>query len=198
MMTEGPRLTDLDFFAQVIDPTQPGLGDLPKLVEQGDLAAARQAFAAAVRPTLRPEQFPYEEGKRGNTFMYPDETFAEAAERILRLELISCGTPHQFEGAVDWFANPTFNQYKEWTWQLSRHWEWDVLAQQYRQTGDERFAEGFVKMFQSWVRQAVVPEAVPGNHTRCWRTIEAGIRMGQRGSELPGADGFSLGVYRGA
>ncbi len=94
------------------------------------------------------------------------------------MELISCGTPHQFAGEVDWFANPTFNGYEEWTWQLSRHQEWAILAERYRETGDERFAQGFVRLFRSWVRQAVVPENASGGETRCWRTIEAGIRMG--------------------
>ena len=175
----GPRLTDERFFGELVDTTRDDLREIPALVGQGDYGAARRVFAAAVRQSLQPDRYPYVEGKRGNSYMYPDETFEEAAERILRLELISCGTPHQFEGEVDWFANPTFNQYKEWTWQLSRHWEWDVLAQQYRYTGDERYAEGFVKLFRSWVRQAVVPAPMPGNQTLCWRTIETGIRIGQ-------------------
>ncbi len=110
--------------------------------------------------------------KRVNpTFMHPDETEAEAAERVLKLELISCGVAHQFEDDVDWFSNPTFNKYKEWTWQL--------LGEQYQATGDERYAEGFVRLFNSWANQAVVPEDEPGPATRCWRTIETGIRMGQ-------------------
>ena len=76
------------------------------------------------------------------------ETIAQAAERILDGELISCSTPHAFEGEVDWFINPTFNQYREWTWQLSRHPEWAILAQRYRETGDERFAAAFVRFFR--------------------------------------------------
>ena len=115
---------------------------------------------------------------RGAHFMQEGETPEQAGERILSGELISCSTPHQFEGEVDWFINPTFNQYKEWTWQLSRHPEWGILAERYRATGDERFAEAFVRYFESWVRQALVPENADGGATLCWRTIEAGIRMG--------------------
>lgn len=110
--------------------------------------------------------------------MFPDETAEQAAERILQGTLISCSTPFTFKGEVDWFSNPTFNQYKEWTWQLSRHPEWGILAERYRATGDERFAEAFVRFFKSWVKQAVVPENADGGATLCWRTIEAGIRMG--------------------
>ncbi len=179
-MTEtiGPRLSDADFFAK-IDTTRPGLEGIPAAVAQGDFATARRLFAAEVRRTLRPERFlRIEREFRGAHFMKEGETVEEAAERILTGELISCGTPHRFTGEVDWFSNPTFNQYREWTWQLSRHPEWAILAERYRATGDERYAEAFVRFFRSWVRQALVPENADGAATLCWRTIEAGIRMG--------------------
>lgn len=178
-ITVGPRLTDERFFGELIDTTRDGLREIPEMVARGDYTAARRTFAAEVRRTLQPGRFPFGEGRRENAYAHYGETKEAAAERILRLELISCGTPHQFVGEVDWFANPTYNQYKEWTWQLSRHWEWDLLAELYRETGDERYVEGIVRFFRSWVRQAVVPEPTPGNQTLCWRTIEAGIRMGQ-------------------
>ncbi len=181
MDMHGPRLSDHDFFTKAIDTTRAGLQGIPALVQQGDYPAARAAFAAEVRASLHPERLlgTIRPDRRENQYTYPDETLEQAAERMLRLELISCGVPMQFEGEVDWFANPTYNQYKEWTWQLSRHWDWDVLAEVYQATGDERYAEGFVKLFNSWVRQAIVPEDAPGNETKCWRTIETGIRMGR-------------------
>jgi hypothetical protein len=175
--TVGPRLSDADFFSRV-DPTRPGLAGIPAAVARGDLGSARRLLCDEVRRTLQPERFlRIQRLFRGHNFLRRDESVAQAAERILRGELISCGTPHLFEGQVDWFINPTFNQYREWTWQLSRHPEWAILAERYRETGDERFAEGFVRFFTSWVRQAVVPEDAPGGATLCWRTIETGIRM---------------------
>ena len=181
MIQEGPRLSDHDFFTKAVDTARPGLEAIPQLVQQGDYAAARSAFAAEARASLQPQRYlnTVRSGRRENQYTYPDEMLEQAAERILRLELISCAVPMQFEGEVDWFANPTYNQYKEWTWQLSRHWEWDVLAEVYAATGDERYAEGFVRLFTSWLRQAVVPDDAPGNETKCWRTIETGIRMGR-------------------
>ncbi len=177
-ITIGPRLSDAEFFDK-IDTARPSLQDIPQAVAQGDWATARRLFAAEVRQTLRPERFfQIKRTFRGSHFMYEGETVEQAAERILSGELISCSTPHCFGETVDWFINPTFNQYKEWTWQLSRHSEWGILAQRYRETGDERFAQAFVRFFQSWVRQAVVPENAPGGNTLCWRTIEAGIRIG--------------------
>jgi hypothetical protein len=176
--TVGPRLTDAEFFGK-IDTERPGLEGIAEAIEQENWAEARRLFAAEARASLQPDRFlTIQRTFRGHNFMYEDETVAEAAERIVRGELISCSTPHQFEGQVDWFLNPTFNQYKEWTWQLSRHPEWAVLGERYRETGDERYAEAFVDYFESWVHQALVPEDASGGATLCWRTIEAGIRMG--------------------
>jgi hypothetical protein len=174
----GPRITDTDFF-QKIDPTRPGLEGIPAAVTAGDFALARKLFAAEVRASLQPERFfKIEREFRGSHFMKEGETALQAAERIVQGELISCSTPFQFVGEVDWFSNPTFNQYKEWTWQLSRHPEWAILGECYRQSGDERYAKSFVDYFKSWVRQAFVPENADGGDTLCWRTIEAGIRIG--------------------
>jgi hypothetical protein len=148
--------------------------------EKGDYSAARSLFAASVRKSLRPETYfsiPYEIPE--NAYKRPEESDLEAADRICRNELISCGTAHAFGDNIDWFANPTFNAYKEWTWQLSRHNEWKHLAKAYRDTGNEKYAQCFAKQFASWVRQAVAPgDDVGGGETLCWRTIECGIRMG--------------------
>jgi hypothetical protein len=174
----GPRLSDADFFSK-IDVKRPGLEGVPAAIAAGDFAAARRLFAAEVRHTLQPDRFlRINREFRGAHFMHEGETAEQAGERILRGELISCATPHTFAGEVDWFANPTFNKYREWTWQLSRHPEWALLGERYRATGDERYAEAFVRFFTGWVRQAVVPENAGGWDTLCWRTIEAGIRMG--------------------
>ena len=55
--TIGPRLSDEDFFSNVIDATRPGLQDIPAAVARGDLATARRLFAAEVRETLQPDRF---------------------------------------------------------------------------------------------------------------------------------------------
>ena len=67
-------------------------------------------FAGDVRESLRPDLYftiPYEAPE--NKYTFDGETEEEAAERIAKHYLISVGVPHQFEGKVDWFANPTYN-----------------------------------------------------------------------------------------
>ncbi len=90
----------------------------------------------------------------------------------------SCGIPFHFKDRkIDWESNPTYNQYKEWPWQLSRHPEFTTLAEYYTYTKDEAVAKTWVDMIESWFEQAIVPEAASSYATLCWRTIEAGIRM---------------------
>lgn len=107
----------------------------------------------------------------------PGETMEEAADRIVKGVLVSVGTPCDFSEGVDWLSDPTPNRYLEWTWQLNRHHDWQILALRYRETGDERYAEAFVRYFRSWIRQAGAPGDGGEAERMCWRTIEAGIRM---------------------
>jgi len=180
METTRPRTTDAEFFGEQIDTTRPGLEGIPAAIAAGDYAAARRIFAAEARASLQPQRwFRQQRDFRGNPHFLPGETAEAAGDRVLAGTLISCSTPCTFADRVDWFANPTFNQYKEWTWQLSRHQEWPVLGERYRATRDERYATAFVKFFLSWKEQtAVEPLDAPSNATWAWRTIEAGIRMG--------------------
>ena len=109
--------------------------------------------------------------------LLPGRGLIEEAERVLRHEMVSCGIPYAFEGPIRWEYNPTPDGYREWTWQLSRHHEFKLLAEAYRQTGDERYAAGFAELISSWMEQAPLPPDAPSGATCCWRTIEAGIRM---------------------
>ena len=100
------------------------------------------------------------------------------AQDIMDYKMISCGIPWHFKDhVIDWEFNPTYNGYKEWPWQLSRHDELYQLALYYTLTKDESAARTYAEMLESWIRQALVPVDLPHNATWCWRTIEAGIRM---------------------
>ena len=170
------------FFKDCLDLDYPGLEEVKAAVWRSDYVAAKKEFGAYLRRTLDPECFftiPYETPE--NVFKYPGESDAEACERIVRQNIfLSVGVPCDFGVGrpVDWLANPTVNQYKEWTWQFSRHNEWKMLAHQYRLTGNDAYAQKVAELFRSWVAQAPCPESAPGYDTKCWRTIECGIRMG--------------------
>ena len=168
----GPVLTDGEFFA-LLDDKNPALKEIVAIATEGRLDEAVHRFAEFIRADLKVDVY-FSMSPRPQL----TDAMLKTAERALRHEMVSCGTPHKFEGEVDWYANPTFNGYKEWTWQLSRHSEIGALATVYRLTGDEKYADGATELLTSWLRQATRPEdgATRGD-TFAWRTIECGIRM---------------------
>ncbi len=177
----GPLLSDEDFFGKCLNLEFEGMEEVGKCAEQGDYTGARTAFAEHIRGFLEPERFfqiPYETPE--NIYKSPDESDSDACRRVREHRLMSVGVLCDFgkENPVDWQANPTYNGYREWTWQLNRHNELKMLAHEYRKTGERWLADTAAELFVSWVRQAVRPEDCPGYMTECWRTIECGIRMG--------------------
>ena len=181
--TVGPLLSDKELY-EVLDTVKyPELAGCIKANEAGDTKTARKIFADTVKKVLDPEKFFSHPSRNAK----PELTAATkgTAERALRHDMWSCGTPMHFDGKVDWFANPTYNQYKEWTWQLSRHDELVHLSRAYRACGDQRYADGCAELLDSWLKQAVRPEySSTGYMTLCWRTIECGIRMGLMWPEI--------------
>ena len=173
-------ITDQKFFCEEILRDHAALADIDKTYLEKGLVAAEKQLADFVRGFMRPDDYfkiPYYE--RENVWALDSEDDFAAAERIIKGELCSCGTFYKFEDTehIDWEFNPTYNAYREWPWQLSRHHEWRCLGRCYRETGDEKYAKAFVDFLMSWCEQAICPENAHSDATWCWRTIEAGIRM---------------------
>ena len=173
----GPRTTPEEFFTKHLDTSIPALASIPAKMAAGDLAGAEKVFADHVRATLRNDALNkdwLERKYEGKAL----RALKRRAGEIMDYRLSSCGMPHHFtDHKVDWDLNPTFNKYKEWTWQLSRHPFWTTLAEYYTATGDEKAVTVWIDMISSWFDQALVPEKAGPGATHCWRTIEAGIRM---------------------
>jgi len=173
-------ISDKRFFCEELSSDYPELKNIGETYLQNGLEAAEKQLADFVRGFMKPEDYfkiPYYE--RENAWaLSSDDDFA-AAEKILRAELCSCGTWYKFPDTkhVDWESNPTYNAYKEWPWQLSRHHEWRCLGWCYRQTGDEKYTKAFIDLLMSWCAQAKFSDNDGSGATWCWRTIEAGIRM---------------------
>jgi heparan-sulfate lyase len=79
--------------------------------------------------------------------------------------------PHDFGAGIDWFTNQAPNQDNEWLWQLHRQFWWESLAQAYWHTGDECYAQAWVRQLRDWIRHCPPHQTSPA-----WRTLEAGIR----------------------
>ena len=175
MSMQGPVLSDKEFY-DALDYSIPTLADIEPLAKRGDYKAAGEKFCEFIKSYLDPDKYYQLPGK----VKKPELTneLLKAAKNALEHNMVSVGTYMKFDGEVDWCANPTYNKYAEWTWQLSRHAEITNLANAYRATGEEKYAEGAVELLMSWIRQAIPPALTEsGYHTLLWRTIECGIRM---------------------
>jgi len=173
---QGPLLTDKDFFVRCIDANYSGLDRIKSAALHKDYGECRALFADFVRGALDARRFFSCLPKEGDSF---EEDVSRKAELAMKHIMTACKIPHDFGGgSVDWFSNPTYNGYPEWTWQLSRHAELLTLARAYRIFGDERYAVECCALFDSWVKQAT-RFSVDGNKSEalCWRSIECGIRM---------------------
>jgi len=172
----GPRLQDDRFFGELVNTNLPGLEEIPKLAAQKDYAACRKVFAKHVRETLDVERLKKVCGMDEISQLMNDENIMKNADLAASNYLSSTGVPYQFGNQIDWEFNATSNGYVEWTWQLNRHPHWIHLAKAYMATKDEKYAKAWARQFDGWVKQALVPENAYGWQTKCWRTIETGIR----------------------
>ena len=153
------KITAEAFFTEKLDSSIPMLNGIGEIYKTEGVVAAEKAFATFIR----------EGGMLRDDFFFRDDSFTmddakrEEGERILDGWLSSVGVPMQFPGRkVDWSANPTFNKYCEWTWQLARHPEWAQLGALYRATGDERYTEA-TRIWYKWFSYPLMALTRSGN-----------------------------------
>lgn len=79
--------------------------------------------------------------------------------------------PVVFQEEIDWNHMPKDDP--EFIWQFNRHRFFICLGQAYQITGDEAYAEAFVRMLTDWVKR--VPRSEPYLKGP-WRTLETGLR----------------------
>jgi hypothetical protein len=155
------------------------LAKVKAAADRGDRSAAKRAFVEHLKSRTRPRWY-LDWRDKPQPDQRPKSPRIGHADRYARNELDSVSVWRAFGGDIDWTANPTPNGYREWTWQLSRHEFWRTLGQAYWDTGGEKYARAFVFQLTDWIKDNPVPidKAEQGAGSR-WRTIEAGIRMGQ-------------------
>ena len=111
------------------------------------------------------------------------EGIAERGDKVVRGEIEQQAIDYVFEhGDIDWFYNPTrvrddLAVNNEWQWQLNRMGFWVTLGEAYVATGDEVYAQTWVKHLRSWAEQCPRPDDSGNYAESSWRTIESGIRM---------------------
>lgn len=96
-----------------------------------------------------------------NTFIFRD-----------RHEMERCTEPVVFSNEIDWnhvpFGDP------EWNFAFSRHTFLLHLAKSYAMTGDERYRDGWIRLFSDFCTRTDLNEL---SVTRSWRSLDTGIRV---------------------
>lgn len=100
-----------------------------------------------------------------------DELMTDTFLFRLPWDMEQTAQPVRFEGGIDWTYFP--GEDEEFTFMLNRHRFWICLGQTYIATGDEKYAECFVRQLLSWIEKEPLREDA---YTHTWRTIEAGLR----------------------
>ncbi len=171
-------ITDKKLFGELLDFNFPGLEKIKKETEKKNYIDCRKILADVFRKSLNPDLF--FTTLENNGIVEKNEELIDNAEKAVKHYVVSCGIPYDFkEKPVKWTFNPTENQYKEWTWQLSRHNEWTNLARAYRATKNKRYSKACEELFESWFNTSDdCPDDRKCGSSLCWRTIECGIRQG--------------------
>lgn len=117
---------------------------------------------------------------------YCRENWARDAAHVLRVAKDACENtflfdftwdmertwkPYHFQGEIDWSLIPWGD--REFLWQFNRHRFLLCLGQSYQMTGDETYAENYVRLLEDWMDRAQ-----PGDNIDLgpWRTLETGLR----------------------
>ena len=172
-ITKGPVTEDSEFFTRALSDN---LAEIQKAAAEQDFKKARTLFAAYIRDFLDRDRFftiPYETPE--NIFKLPGESDSDACRRIEDYKVVSVGVLGDFsrERRIGWFSNPTYNGYREWTWQLSRHNEIKMMAHEYNLTGDEKIASAAADIMKSWLIMARRCHLPCSRHERiCNRMLE--------------------------
>lgn len=178
MCVQGPLLSDERLFA-LIEPLNSALEAAKNAAETGNFRAARKHVCAYLRTRDIPTFYfnPHDRSSAPTTFS------RKQAERAANNDVTVCYVDHAFSDTIDWYHNATRGRTdiaytKEWMWQLNRMSFWHILSRAYRVSGDERYAQAFAGQLESWVRSCPRPDNNGNYEDSPWRTIEAGLRMG--------------------
>jgi hypothetical protein len=149
-------------------------------VAQGDYVSADHALAQYYRDrTNVPWTFDPHQPKRNPDLQ--DPTAEQAVNGKVTGGLVQIW--HTFpDNQIDWLYNETLvapgaAHNSEWQWQLCRMEFWSHLGAAYRATGDEKYAQAWIRQFRSFMVQNPVPDQVENGTPSAWRTIDSGIRM---------------------
>ncbi len=89
-----------------------------------------------------------------------------------KYEMERCTTPVHFDGAIDWDYIPFGDN--EWCFAFNRHTFLLNLAKAYGVTGEEKYREGWIRLFEAFYENSKLND---NTRNLSWRSLECGIRI---------------------
>ena len=99
--TQGPLVSEQEFFTRCLDTTLPAFADIPSRVASGDLAGARKIFADHVRKNLRPDAVLGDWYAKTN-MPAAVKSLRKKAALVMDHTLNTLGTSWHFEGPIEY------------------------------------------------------------------------------------------------
>jgi hypothetical protein len=180
-----PLLSDAAL-AGALNLDQPGLEKVKAAAAAGDFAQARQAYLNYRRSisTVRWRVMPSDKPK--TAVSTDDPAGDEVVNHVIRNMYGFSPKVGDMGRDFDWTYNPvprgSPNFSSEWTFcVISRTQFWNVLADAYWRTGDEKYAREWVAELEDFAKKNPIERATGfsplGGPDTLWRTLDAGIRM---------------------
>lgn len=176
MASQGPVTNDKKFFEEYLNLDYPGLEEVKMAVAENDYPQARASYIRYLKTRTMPRWF-FDWHDYNNPTVRKDKYDTSYADHVARNILTSVGISHDFGSNIDWKLNPTKPYNREWMCQLNRHWFWTKLGDAYWATGDEKYAQAFVRQIKDWIQKNPRQAKDYNADTSTWRKIECGIRM---------------------
>jgi hypothetical protein len=183
-----------------LDLSLPGLEPVRQAVARGDDPAARHLLAEYFRQRTTPP-WKFDPHRPDRSTPYDKQIADDALRGHLKggPVLVYADFP---DNKIDWTYNATFHQpgvirNPSWPGLLSRMDFWEDLAAAYRATGDEKYAQAWVRQMRSFIQECppppdaggkpslpgptpplLVPPLPPGATPTGWTPIDVGVRLG--------------------
>ncbi len=166
-------LTDAAFLAKFALPA------VATPLAQGNVAAAQRALLAHYQKRITPRwpAFPYRPSYMPyNVYELTPTALHEQAEAVVAQRFTCFNRPPiTFSGRVNWRHDPTTDPKARWARELNRFGWLAPLAVAYQQSGDERYAQTFVRLLQDWITKNP-PPAQRDEKDPIWTLMNVGMR----------------------
>ncbi|MCD4826090.1 MAG: heparinase II/III family protein [Phycisphaerae bacterium] len=180
----GPRISDKQLFAEMLDLDYPGLEKVKSAVKKGDFKAARHELAEHIRRRKKPVWLAPNErsttgsaGFRENNIKHVEAIMSHKFNVRYHRHIY-----HDFGKHINWCVHPLSkgpNRTIEWNSMLNRHFHFSSLAHAYQKTGDEKYARELAQQMNSFIRDCPVLLNSSGNRNAYhgpWVTLNTALR----------------------